>query len=398
MRNELAVSAASSPTKPLIEIVCLRYPPAVGGTEQYVASIANRLAGSMQVGVRIQTTDHGLSSKAAEIPVHDRSSDPEIHRHHCVTGRSTGRYPIAPGLFAALVRSEADLLHAFGQHLFTTDAAHMASRLRRRPLVVSPLYHPVQSVLGRVHQRTLGRWLARAEVVVAISSFELETLRKNGLSWRRATIVPPVPRSFPSPDPSIWERIGIDPTQVPVVLGVGRAARHKGFDQLVAAIGRLGSRVPDLVCCLVGPGQGARQTAGDSGLLYPHRNEFSRLVALGAVSDAELAALYENARVVVLPSSYETFGLVLLEALAAGTPALGPDVGGPGELLAEYPPLVFRVGDPVDLAARLADLLEDGQIRQGALAWAREHLLPRFTSERQLSCLLESYAWAGLSL
>jgi glycosyltransferase involved in cell wall biosynthesis len=75
----------------------------------------------------------------------------------------------------------------------------------------------------------------------------------------------------------------------------------------------------------------------------------------GRVSDAELLMLYQAADVCVVPSlALEGFGLVVLEALACGTPVIATDSGGLPEALAGFDPsLIIPAGDPDALASRL---------------------------------------------
>jgi glycosyltransferase involved in cell wall biosynthesis len=79
---------------------------------------------------------------------------------------------------------------------------------------------------------------------------------------------------------------------------------------------------------------------------------------LGTGDLADVPQRYRSATVTVLPSEGEAFGLVLVESLASGTPAVCSDVGGPREIVDS--PLVGRVarhGDPEALAAALAEAI-----------------------------------------
>jgi len=80
----------------------------------------------------------------------------------------------------------------------------------------------------------------------------------------------------------------------------------------------------------------------------------------GFVPDAELAALVAAADCVVVPSRYEPFGLVALEAAAAGTPVVASDVGGLREFVAHgRTGLSFRAGDAGGLADAVTEVLTD---------------------------------------
>jgi len=138
----------------------------------------------------------------------------------------------------------------------------------------------------------------------------------------------------------------------PVILGVGELSERKDFATLVRAFARLRPRRP---CRLVILGEGRR------------RGELERLAAdLGVANDVSLPGFAPNpypymarAAAFALTSRWEGLGIVLVEALALGTPVVACDCpSGPREVLADgrHGPLV-PVGDDVALAEALAGLL-----------------------------------------
>jgi glycosyltransferase involved in cell wall biosynthesis len=362
--------------------VCLRYPPAIGGVERYVKGLVDTLRADGRSEIVVETTDHGVVARARGASARASEEGVEVTRHRCWTGRESGRYPIAPGLAPALARLDADLVHAHGQFQFSTDLAQVVARAKRQALVVSPYFHPPRTQLGLGHLRTLGRLIEHAPVVTTVSNFELSSLQRAGLRPKRVVVVPPVLRPVAPPDPSIWDRIGVDPRQRPVVLTISRAATHKQLPLLLAAMDDVRRAIPET--CLVIAGSAGRADFDEDG----------RSVRAGVVSEAELSALYLGASVVVLVSSYETFGLVLLEALQLGTPALGPASGGPGELLAGCDSLTFPPNDASGLASRLVSLLSDPALVEDCLSWAAATVLPRFSRLSQRCALDEAYALA----
>jgi glycosyltransferase involved in cell wall biosynthesis len=137
---------------------------------------------------------------------------------------------------------------------------------------------------------------------------------------------------------------------------VGDLRQKKNLGALVrafAALSRAGAIPHRLVLAGVDSGEGAhlRALAGQA-----------PLELTGYVDDARLDALIRGADLLVNPSLYEGFGLVVLEAMVRGTPVLAvragslPDTGGDA---AEY----FEPGDPDALAAALAKLLSSPEIR-----------------------------------
>jgi glycosyltransferase involved in cell wall biosynthesis len=141
------------------------------------------------------------------------------------------------------------------------------------------------------------------------------------------------------------------------LLFVGTAEPRKGLDTLLDALSEPALKGQSLV--VVGPrgwgGVDVRQEAGK-------RGAGDRVTVTGRVDDADLAALYAGARLVVMPSRAEGFGLPVLEAMALGVPVVTSDdpamceVGGGATE-------TFTVGDPSALCAAIVRVLGDQGLR-----------------------------------
>ena len=96
---------------------------------------------------------------------------------------------------------------------------------------------------------------------------------------------------------------------------------------------------------------------------------------LGWIGDDVLHSLYRIADLTVVPSIYEPFGLVALEAMASGCPCLVADTGGLREVVNGDVGLRFRSRDPGSLAAMAERLLTDSELCDRLVAEASEHVL-----------------------
>lgn len=149
------------------------------------------------------------------------------------------------------------------------------------------------------------------------------------------------------------------------VLFVGRLYRRKRVDVLLRAAAALRARIPDLEVRIVGNGPSAAS-------LHTLAQELKLdgvATWLGDVSRSSLAAEYNRAAVFCLPSVQEGFGIVLLEAMAAGKPIVGARAGAIPEV-APHAALV-QPGDPESLAAAIERLYQsrdarDHQVMAGA--------------------------------
>ena len=157
---------------------------------------------------------------------------------------------------------------------------------------------------------------------------------------------------------SARERIGAGMDQQ-LILYVGRFAPEKGLDRLLQAVACL-RHLPELRLLVVG-GDGEQDSA------YLRMQALSRDLGIadrvafkGRVDQSELPWFYSAVDLLALPSSYESFGMVALEALACGTPVAATRVGAMENLLGDR-----RNGRlaqdlrPSSLAAAMEDLLKD---------------------------------------
>jgi glycosyltransferase involved in cell wall biosynthesis len=165
----------------------------------------------------------------------------------------------------------------------------------------------------------------------------------------------------------------------PVALFVGRPFGLKGGPTLVRAWGLVRERLPDAELLLAGPRERAPRDLGP-GISW-----------LGRVTRAQLEELYARASVFVLPTMYDAWGHVFIEAMGYGLPCIGTDCCAMPEIIADGVSgrLVPR-GEPEPLAAALVELLGNPAraAEMGALAHARVlermtwgHVLDRFVAQ-----------------
>ncbi len=158
-----------------------------------------------------------------------------------------------------------------------------------------------------------------------------------------------------------------------LVLLVGRLVYEKGFQLALDAMPGLIERVGDVRFLVAGSGtheaelkqQAERLGLDDHGTF------------LGWIGDDVLHSLYRIADLCVVPSIYEPFGLVALEAMASGCPCIVADTGGLREVVprGERVGLRFNGGDAEHLGVMMERLLVDAALRDRLVAEASEHVL-----------------------
>jgi glycogen(starch) synthase len=141
-----------------------------------------------------------------------------------------------------------------------------------------------------------------------------------------------------------------------VVFTWGRVQFEKGFQVLARAVGALRHRVPGITCTIAGRGSYLPELQSQLDI-----EGLSDIVHLpGYLSDNELRAAIHRSACVVIPSLYEPFGIVALEALAGGAPLIVADTGGLAELVGGTgSALLFEPGNAEELADRIERVLTE---------------------------------------
>lgn len=286
--------------------------------------------------------------------------------------------PIAPDPSCQLrtiraLRDESfDVLHL---HEPLVPGPCLTSILFRNAPMIGTFHAAGESAAYRIATRSL-RWASRRldlQCVVSEDARDLVqgylggeyTLMFNGIEVER----------FAKADP--W------PTDGPTVLFVGRHEPRKGLAVLLEAARDLG---PDVRLWIAGEGP---ETAA---LRARHRDE-RRLEWLGTISDAEKASRLRGADVLCAPSLRgESFGVVLLEGMAAETPVVASDLPGYRNVArAGADAVLVAPGDVAALSAALRHVLADSSCRESLVAsgWQRAE---EFSMDNLARRYLELYA------
>ena len=242
---------------------------------------------------------------------------------------------------------------------------------------------PIGSRAGRAHRRSVraavraGAWIHTDSNYVAAEVRDIYPMEPH-----RVVTVPlgvRLPPAGPHPAPG-----------APYVLALGAADRRKGLTTLVAAFDALASTHRDLRLVHAGPGGNASGDLADAVDRSPHRD---RILRLGWVSDGARAALLTQAAAVAYPSLYEGFGLVVLEAMAAGRPVITTPVAAIPEAAGDAAVYV-EAGDADALAGGLQRVLDDQELsaQLGVRGRARA---TGFTWERTADGLIDIYRLAA---
>ena len=196
-------------------------------------------------------------------------------------------------------------------------------------------------------------------------------------------------------DPAWWMAAGPgeDPARQRngLVFAWGRVQYEKGFQVLARAVSTLRYRVAGLECMIAGRGSYLPELQSQIDIAGA-----GDLVDLpGFLSDNELRAAIHHAGCVVIPSLYEPFGVVALEALAGGAPLIVADTGGLAELVGGTgSALLFEPGNAAELADCIERVLTDDRLADELVVCGRELLRASYSWDAIASRTLGVYAEA----
>lgn len=343
---------------------CVRYPPAPGGAETVVKAYSEGLR-DLGHDVEVVTTDLYTETPFVKKKMPSVVNGINVTRHKAYTVSGEAHYVLAPGMVQSFLSKNADVIHTHSYGYFQNHAGWIRERFQSTPWVITPHFHPSWSMWGGSKRKTLREFydtvigkgtLEAADLITCVSKHERDMLVSeiglkednikiiyNGINWADWSSVPNK-EVFRKQYPTISEKF---------VLFAGRLATNKGLSDLISAMQLIDKKSVDLVItgADMGLGKQLEKEASGKGVTM-HR--------LGHIDDETYRSVLSAAEMLVLPSEYEAFGIVLLEAAAAKTPVIGTNVGGIPEAMSPgNNGLIVEYNDVNNLAKSIAILLED---------------------------------------
>jgi glycosyltransferase involved in cell wall biosynthesis len=287
-------------------------------------------------------------------------------RQRARPGRSPIVWPV--GLERALSAADPDVVVAVEYGAASLRALRWCRTHRRGFVILSDCTPQIDALLSPV-QLALHRVLARhAERMIVVSSAGRQRLERFGVPAERIVLAPQAGALEPMrAAAALAVREGPSAPAPPplIVLSAGRLVPDKNFATLISAVADADPTGERLALEIAGTGSEQatlRALAAERGI---------EVTFYGAVAPAEMAARYAHAHVFALVSTFEPFGVVIREAVAAGLPILaGRNAGAAGD--------VARAGenailvDPTDVPQISAALLRlaDDDARRARMAAA----------------------------
>lgn len=289
-----------------------------------------------------------------ELPTVARQRGFEVELIHC-KGRLD--LSVARQLKQCIRKRQIDVVHAHG---YKADIySYLATRRSRTPLVATchnwTNLNASVSFYGRLDRMALTRF----DCVAAVSDTVARILTAAGVPASKLTVIPNgVPTDLLESNDA-GRLAALDGHTGPVIGMVGRLVTEKGFDYVLRGGRAILTDFPDTKFLLVGEG--------------PQADELRSLVRQEEIEDSvifagycgDLRQVYSSLDILVLPSFLEGMPMVILEAMAAGKPAIATRVGAIPKLITHgQDGLLVDPGDTPALVESLRSLLTDAELRR----------------------------------
>jgi rhamnosyl/mannosyltransferase len=361
------------------------YPPHMGGIETHLQALCSQLLKSFDVQVMVANDGPTSVTETVEgVPV-----------FRVPTSFTFASTPLCPSMVSRIKRTPCDIIHLH----FPNPMAVLAYLASGTPARLVVTYHSDmvrQRILGPLFEPLLHAVLRQSDAIIATSPNYVQTSPVLARHLDRCHVVPLGIRTsdFAGCNPDLLSAVRRQYGER-LILSTGRLVSYKGFEYLVRAMGHIDAKL-----LIVGKGPlqvELMQLAAELGVT-------DRVHLLGRVENDLLAACYHAAQVFVLPSvgRNEAFGLVQVEAMAAGLPVINTrlDSGVPYVSLHEQTGLTVPPRDSDALAAALNRLLDNSELRRSLGDAARARARAEFSLDSMTAAteaLYEQVLAAGAS-
>jgi phosphatidylinositol alpha-1,6-mannosyltransferase len=343
-----------------ILVITWNFPPRRGGIEYLVSNLCAGLRERHSVRV---ITAHVQSVESVE---------EEVFRAPWPGVLPFALYALWCGA-RLLVRNRGVKIILGGSVLVTPLVLFLARLFGRKAVVQA---HGLDLVYRNfLYQQLCVRWIKLCERIVANSAYTASRAVQKGARPDQIAVIPPgvYPERFAGPVnvDAIKKEFGLEGKQI--ILFVGRLAKRKGVKAFIEeSLVKIVREVPNACFVIVGDNPSESLTHRDDALgeiraVVTEMQLQDHIRLLGSLSDEEVVKLYQACDVVLLPALAQTddvegFGIVLVEAAAAGKPAVATRVGGiPDAVEDGKGGILVEPGDYEQFAGAVIALLRDGR-------------------------------------
>ncbi len=286
--------------------------------------------------------------------------------------------PLIPSMTKAVAHAGAEIVAASSWPLMHMIYAVNGARRARVPSVLIGGIHSADA--WGFDSPLIYRTMRKADRAVAYTMFERDFLMTKGVPAEKIIVIGlgVEPAAFVKADgTAIRQEYGWGDD--PVVAYIGQQVAHKGIDTLIAAMQQVWPDYPSARLLIAG--SLTTYTAVLEGLISQLPLEWrSRVSHIHNFSEELKPALFAASDIFTYPSAFESFGLTLLEAWAAGRPVVACREGAPGSIISpEEDGLLVKYHDPMELARALKTLLAEPERRKQMGYAGQKKVLAHYT-------------------
>ena len=282
-------------------------------------------------------------------------------------GPELPNHSITPTMFNAILKQRCDVVHTHRILPPSSFYAALACKMKQRPLILTEHDYMFGSTHGlklfayALYGTTIGRFVTQsASAIIGISSTALKFVHNFGAGGGKSVLIPSsVDTTLFRPNQKSLLTTWAPEIGRPVVLYVGRLKKSKGVEYLLRAFSNVAAQIPGAHLVILGRGPDEFRLKNIRTLLRLRNVHF-----LGRLPRNQMPYVYPGCDLFVLPSTFEPFGNVVLEAMASGLPVVGTDTGGMSDTI-EHRQTGFHMqpGDVEQLSRFMTLLLTDRKLK-----------------------------------
>jgi glycosyltransferase involved in cell wall biosynthesis len=348
----------------------LHYKPAIGGFEIFIENIAERIGEKDDIFI--------VTGKIKNTPEEERINHLRVYRSSSLVAlkdfsRSKFIYILTAMVFIffkslRLIKKEKiDMIHAQG--FLSGILAYLLKKITKKPYLITiqsadfNIYHPRLNIkfIIKIYQKIEKIIFNNADYCHAVSSYLGSHFNRYGI--KKIAVIPNgVNQSEFKPDSCKREtrqKLGFNTENL--IICVSRLEHKNGTHDLIEAANYLNKEINDFKIIICGDGSDRQKLEK----MVEKFNLKDRVLFLGDILHAELPKYVACADIFVRPSLAEGFGIVFLEAMAAGLAVIATPVGGIPDFLKDRENGLFcQPGNPKDIADKIEALIKDKTLTQ----------------------------------
>ncbi len=371
--------------------------PSLGGVGSYVYNLATHLP--KDIDIHILTINREIEDGYSKIIKNDN-----IHIHHIVDIKEKDyffynvrlQYGVLKKIKSYHKKYDFKLIHSHSGHI-----PHLFSQFQELAPIVVTIHATVKGMRTNIaDQKNL-----QSETEKYMNLFSRIIEQGEKISFRKSDYFFPVSKFtldqikelyhmdiqkkskvvYNATDTTLFKPTENDQLHKPVITFIGRFYAVKGFDLFVKALIDLKSQGYEFIPYLVGRGN----KSNIHGLL---KNHFKEFIIKDFVPYRQIHKIYNQSDIVVVPSLYENFPGVILEAMSCGTIVIASRVGGIPEIIKhEDNGLLFEKNNAVDLKNQIKKILDETVNKKNIQFNARNTICERFDWSNQSEIIDDIY-------